>query len=331
MDAGRYSGETVLVTGAQGFLGGWLAERLLDAGARVVVPRRDTPSDSRFRTEAIEERCDVVQADITDYDAVLRLLNEYEVRVVFHLAAQTIVGKANRSPVSTWESNVRGTYTLLEACRTATSVGTPLERIVVASSDKAYGDQERLPYTEDQPLLARFPYDVSKACADYIARSYAVTYELPIAVSRLANIYGGGDMNFSRVVPDTARALVNGKRPVVRSDGSPERDYIYVEDAVDGYLALAQSLDRRELWGSAWNVGSGEAIPVLKVVETLIRVSGKDVEPDIQGKGVPEGEIDRQVLDATRAREELGWEQRFDLESGLREAWRWYEQALSKA
>ena len=330
MDAGRYSGEAVLVTGAQGFLGGWMAERLLDAGARVVVPRRDVPADSRFRAEGIEDRCDVVLADITDYSAMLRILNEYEVRAVFHLAAQTIVGKANRSPLSTWDSNVRGTYVLLEACRSAAAVAAPIERIVVASSDKAYGDQDELPYHEGTPLRARYPYDVSKACTDFIARSYAATYDLPVAVSRLANIYGGGDMNFSRVIPDTARALATGKRPVVRSDGSPERDYIYVEDAVDAYLALAESLDRRELWGRAWNVGSGTAVPVIEVVRTLIRVSGKDVEPDVQGKGVPQGEIDRQVLDATLAREELGWEQRLDLESGLRETWRWYERKLSQ-
>jgi CDP-glucose 4,6-dehydratase len=330
VDARRYSGEAVLVTGAGGFLGSWIAERLVDAGARVVVPRRDVPADSRFHTEGIEDRCDVVLADLTDYTAALRILNEHEVRVVFHLAAQTIVGKANRSPLSTWEANVRGTYTLLEACRSAAAVSAPLDRIVVASSDKAYGDQPELPYREEMPLLARYPYDVSKACTDLIARSYAVTYELPIAVSRLANIYGGGDMNFSRVVPDTARALVAGQRPVVRSDGSPERDYIYVEDAVDAYLALAGSLDRRELWGRAWNIGSGVGVPVLEVVNTLIRVSGKDLEPDIQGKGTPAGEIDRQVLDATAAREELGWEQRFDLETGLAEAWRWYERRLTE-
>jgi CDP-glucose 4,6-dehydratase len=331
VDARRYSGQAVLVTGAGGFLGGWLSERLLDAGARVVAFRRDAPADSRFHVEGIEERCDVVHADLTDYGSVLRVLNEYEVGVVFHLAAQTIVGKANRSPLSTWETNVRGTYTLLEACRSAMAVDAPLERIVVASSDKAYGDQEELPYREHTPLLARYPYDVSKACTDLIARSYAVTYELPIAVSRLANIYGGGDVNFSRVVPDTARYLAAGERPVVRSDGSPERDYIYVEDAVDAYLALAGSLDRRELWGRAWNVGSGVAVPVLDVVNTLIRVSGQDLEPDIQGKGTPAGEIDRQVLDATAAREELGWEQRFDLDTGLGEAWRWYERWLADA
>jgi CDP-glucose 4,6-dehydratase len=329
VDARRYSGQSVLVTGAQGFVGAWLAERLLDAGARVVVPQRDIPSDSRFRAEGIERRCELVMADLTDYDAVLRVLNEYDVRSVFHLAAQTIVGIANRSPLSTWDSNVRGTYTLLEACRGAAAVATPVEQIVVASSDKAYGDQKELPYREDTPLLARYPYDVSKACTDLIARSYAVTYDLPVAVSRLANVYGGGDMNFSRLVPDTARSLVEGNAPVIRSDGSPERDWLYVEDAVDAYLRIAESLDRPELGGRAWNAGSGTAVSVLDLVRTLSEASGRALEPDVQGDGVPDGEIDRQVLDATAIREQLGWEPVFDLQSGLRETWRWYETRLS--
>ncbi len=329
MDAQRYSGQSVLVTGAQGFVGAWLAERLLDAGARVVVPQRDIPSDSRFRVEGIEKGCELVMADLTDYGAVLRVLNEYDVVAVFHLAAQTIVGIANRSPLSTWESNVRGTYTLLEACRGAAAVATPVEQIVVASSDKAYGDQEELPYREDTPLLARYPYDVSKACADLIARSYAATYRLPVAIGRLANVYGGGDTNFSRLVPQTAKALAEHKRPVVRSDGTSERDWIYVQDAVDAYLHLAGSLDRPEWWGRAWNAGSGEAVSVLELVNTLSRVAGRDTEPDVQGDGAPAGEIDRQVLDATAIGEELGWKPRFDLEDGLGETWPWYERRLT--
>jgi CDP-glucose 4,6-dehydratase len=329
VDASDYSGQAVLVTGAQGFVGCWLAERLLDAGASVVVPRRDAPSGSRFRLEGIEQRCDVVLADLTDYNAVLRMLNEYEVHAVFHLAAQTIVGKAARAPLSTWESNVRGTYTLLEACREAATVAAPVERIVVASSDKAYGDHGDLPYREDLPLQSSYPYDVSKACTDMIARSYAVTYRLPVAVTRFANIYGGGDLNWSRIVPDSARALAQGKRPVIRSDGRPERDYLYVRDAVDAYLAVAASLDRDELYGRAWNAGWGEPRSVLEIVQRLIAVSGRDVEPDIQGKGTPKGEIDRQVLDATAIREELGWVPSVDLDRGLRETWEWYERHLN--
>ncbi len=329
MTEGRYSGQSVLVTGAEGFIGSWIAERLLEEGARVVVPRRDVHPDSRFALDRIDERCHLVQADIVDYQALQRILNEHEVRVVFHLAAQTIVGTANRSPLSTFDTNVRGTYLLLEACRTTGVVGDPVERIVVASSDKAYGPQEELPYREESPLLATYPYDVSKACTDMMARSYAATYELPVAVTRLANVYGGGDFNWSRIVPDSARALARGDRPVIRSDGTPERDYLYVEDAVDAYLAVADSLDRPDSRGRAWNVGRGEPVSVLDLVRRLIAVSGEDVEPEIKGTGIPPGEIPRQYLDSTALREELGWTPRWDLDAGLQQTWGWYARQLA--
>lgn len=320
------SGSAVLITGAQGFVGSWLAQRLLDDGATVVVPRRDVEPESRFRTEGIEQRCVIAQCDITDYESLLRLLNEHDVGTVFHLAAQTLVGVANRGPLSTWESNVRGTWTLLEACRAHGVVSGAVERVVVASSDKAYGDQDELPYREDLPLRARFPYDVSKACTDMIARSYATTYGLPVAVTRLANVYGPGDLNWSRIVPDTARALARGARPVIRSDGTPERDYLYVEDAVDAYLAVADSLDRPELLGRAWNAGVDRPVSVLELVKALTTVSGRDVEPDVQGAGTPHGEIDRQCLDSTAIRTELGWEPRWGLDHGLRVSWDWYRE-----
>jgi CDP-glucose 4,6-dehydratase len=296
-----------------------------------VVVRRDVPELSHFRIAGIEERCNLVDADIVDYESMLRTINEHGIRTVFHLAAQTIVGTANRSPLSTFESNIRGTWTLLEACRATGVVGDPVERIVVASSDKAYGRHEQLPYREDFPLLPTWPYDVSKACADILARSYAATWDLPVAVTRLANVYGGGDFNLSRIVPDTACALARGDRPVVRSDGSPERDYLYVEDAVSAYLAIADSLRLPENHGRAWNAGTGEPVPVIEVVRKLIAASGRDVEPDIQGSGTPHGEIDRQFLDSTAIREELGWAPTWDLDSGLAEAYRWYEEhAASK-
>jgi CDP-glucose 4,6-dehydratase len=312
------------VTGAQGFVGSWLAESLLEAGARVVVPRRDVEPESRFRTDGIEDRCAIALADMLDHESLLRILNEHEVTAVFHLAAQTIVGTANRSPLSTFEANVRGSYNLLEACRV---LGT-LDAVVVASSDKAYGRHEELPYREDSPLQPTYPYDVSKACTDLIARSYAATYGLPVAVTRLANVYGGGDVNWSRIVPDTARALVRGERPVIRSDGSPERDYLYVEDAVGAYLAIADSLGRKELRGRAWNAGWGRPHSVFEVVNGLIEASGRDVEPDIRGEGVPAGEIDRQYLDSTAMDEELGWRPSVDLEEGLRRSWAWYSERL---
>jgi CDP-glucose 4,6-dehydratase len=291
----------------------------------VVALRRDVEPESRFRSEGIEERCTVALADLTDGDALVRVLNEHEVGEVFHVAAQTIVGTANRSPLGTWEANVRGTYTLLEACRSLGNV----RRVVVASSDKAYGDHDELPYREDFALRPRHPYDVSKACTDLIARCYAHSYDLRVAVTRLANVYGPGDLNWSRIVPDTARALVRGERPVVRSDGTPERDYLYVEDAVDAYLAIAASLDRPELSGRAWNAGWGKPVRVLDVVRTLISVSGRSLEPDIRGQGTPPGEIGRQYLDSSALRDELGWEPKWDLERGLRASWEWYERHLA--
>lgn len=321
----------VLVTGAQGFIGSWLVSKLVDEGADVVVLRRDIPAESRFAVENLEERCDVVLGDLTDYESLVRALNEYDVRSVFHLGAQAIVGRANRSPLSTWETNIRGTYLLLEACRAVGVVGDPIERIVVASSDKAYGSHEELPYSEGFALQPQYPYDVSKAATDMIARSYAVTYGLPVAVTRLANVFGGGDFNFSRLIPDTARALVRGERPVIRSDGKMERDYIYAPDAVDAYLAVAGSLDDPANHGRAWNAGAGRPYPVLEVVERLIAASGREAEPDIQGEGTPHGEIDRQYLDSTQIREELGWEPRWALDDGLRETWAWYEQHLDRS
>lgn len=314
----------VLVTGAQGFVGSWLAERLLGEGARVVALMRDAEPETRFLTDGLAARCTQVRADLVDYASLVRVLNEHGVRAVFHLAAQTIVATANRSPLSTFETNIRGTYTLLEACRAIGAAGDPVERIVVASSDKAYGSHDELPYREELPLQPLYPYDVSKAAADLIARSYAATYGMPIAVTRLANVYGGGDPNESRIVPDTIRALMDGNQPVIRSDGSPERDYLYIEDAIDAYLAIAESLDDRANWGRAWNAGTGKPVSVREVVARLIAAAGKDVEPDIRGDGVPAGEIDRQFLDSSALTSELGWSPRWDLDRGLAATWAWY-------
>lgn len=320
----------VLVTGAQGFLGSWIASRLLDEGAKVVTLLRDVEPEARFNTAGIADRCVQVRADLIDYDALTRALNEHEIRAVFHLAAQTIVGTANRSPLSTYETNIKGTYSLMEACRAMSVTSTAVERVVVASSDKAYGRHEQLPYKEDFPLQPQYPYDVSKAATDMIARSYAVTYNMPVAVTRLANLYGGGDLNGSRVVPDTIRSLLDGKRPVIRSDGSPERDYLYVEDAVGAYLAISDSLDDRDNWGRAWNAGWGQPVSVREMVDRLIKVSGVDVEPDVQGEGTPHGEIDRQFLDSTAIKSELGWEPQWSLDDGLAATWNWYREDESR-
>jgi CDP-glucose 4,6-dehydratase len=317
------------VTGGQGFVGCWLAERLLEEGGHVIVPCRDVDPMSRFRIEGIEKRCSVPHADVTDYEAILALLREHDVDAVFHLAAQPIVGVARRSPLSTFESNIRGTYTVLDACRARQIEGDPLKRIVVASTDHAYGAHGRLPYREDFPLQPRFPYDVSKGCTDMIARCYARSYEMPIGVTRLANVYGGGDRNWSRIVPDTARALVHGRPPVIRSDGTPERDYLYVEDAVEVYLRVAESLDDPAMHGRAWNAGWDRPVSVLELVRRMIGAAGADVEPDIRGEGTPPGEVTRQFLDSTALRSELGWAPRWDLDAGLRTAYAWYQGYLS--
>ena len=321
----------MLVTGGAGFLGTWLVQRLIAEGASVTVLQRDIDPTGRFATEGVAEQCTVVHADVSDYDAVLATLNEHEPDTIFHLAAQAIVGIANRSPLSTFESNIRGTYALLEACRARGVLGEAPARIVVASTDHAYGGHKNLPYREDYALVPRFPYDVSKACADMIARCYATRYEMPVAVTRLANLYGGGDRNWSRIVPDTARALIEGRRPVIRSDGTPERDFLYVEDAVDVYLAIAASLDDPAYHGRAWNAGWGVGVPMLDLVRRTIAAAGQSVEPDIRGKGKPHAEIDSQYLDATAIRTELGWEPRTDLDAGLAKAYAWYADHLSSA
>ena len=313
------------MTGAQGFVGSWLAERLLADGARVVVPRRDARAGSRFRDEGIEDRCDVVDADVTDYEALVRLLHEYRVRTVFHLAGQSVTEVAARSPLSTWESNVRGTYTLLEACRAAREVGEEIERVVVASSLLAYGGEP--PWREDALLEPSGPYGASKAAGDLVARTYARSFDLPVAVARLAHVYGGGDLEFSRLVPGACRALVEGERPVLRSDGTPVCEFVYAEDAVDAYLAIARSLDDPANRGRAWNAGGGEPLPVGEIVARVVRAAGADLEPDVRGSGGP-GAAARQELDSSAIRAELGWEPTWDLDRGLAATYDWYRAHL---
>ena len=315
------SGRSVLVTGAYGLLGSWLVRALLSGGARVVAIRRDEPAISGLALLGLADQVDVVRGDICDRDLIPRTLNEYDVDSVFHLAAQTLVGTASRAPLSTFETNIRGTWLLLEACR---SHG--VESVIVASSDKAYGIQSELPYREHQPLAARYPYDVSKAAADMLARSYWHTFGLPVAVTRFANLYGGADTNRSRLIPEAVCAALAGTAPVVRSDGSPERDFLYVEDAVAAYLALWGALRRGEGRGEAFNAGGGKPHRVLDVVELIIRLAGRHIEPDVRGRGTPANEIDRQWVDADKLHELTGWRPLVTLEEGLRRTIDWYRE-----
>ena len=319
-----WSERPVLVTGATGLLGSWLTRALLDRGAQVVALVRDwVPENELFRSGSLD-RVTVVRGDVCDQPTLERALGEYEVNTVFHLAAQTIVGIANRNPVSTFESNIRGTWSVLEACRRSPAV----RQIVVASSDKAYGTHDELPYAESAPLQGRHPYDVSKSCTDLIAQSYAHTYGLPVCVTRCGNLYGGGDLNWNRIVPGTIRSALRGQRPVIRSDGSYVRDYFYVEDGALAYLQLAEQLaDRRELAGEAFNFSNEIQMTVRELAHLILRLMGSEyLQLDVRGEA--SNEILHQYLDAAKAREVLGWQPTYSLDEGLRRTVRWYQEYL---
>jgi CDP-glucose 4,6-dehydratase len=324
-------GRSVFVTGAYGMLGAWLVRALLDRGAAVTVLRRDEVPASMLALDGLEARCTVVRGDLLTPGLLERAIGEHECDTVFHLAAQTIVGTANRSPVPTFEANIRGTWLLMDACRTQN-----VRRVVVAASDKAYGAHDELPYREEFALQPTFPYDVSKAATDLIARSYWHTYGVPVAVTRLANIYGGGDLNRSRLLPEAIAAVLRGRAPVIRSDGSPERDFLYVEDAADAYLAICDALDADEdaapgttkARGEAFNAGGGRPHSVRSVIDAVVRVSGHDLQPDVRGTGTPSGEIDRQYVDSTKLQGRTGWTARVDLDEGIARTITWYREHL---
>jgi len=313
----------VFVTGATGLLGSWLVRDLVTAGADVVCLVRDWVPDSETVRSGLLARVTVVRGDVCDVGCVERALGEYEIDTVFHLAAQTIVGIANRNPLSTFESNIAGTWVLLEACRRSPKVRS----VVVASSDKAYGTQSELPYTEDAPLEGRHPYDASKSCADIIAQSYAHTYGLPVAITRCGNFYGGGDLNWNRLVPGTIRSILRGERPVVRSDGLYVRDYFYVEDGALAYMHLAQQLAARpQLAGRAYNFSNETQVTVIDLVDRITALLGSNLAPDIRNEA--SNEIRHQYLSARRAREELAWTPSFDLDRGLGRTIDWYREFL---
>jgi CDP-glucose 4,6-dehydratase len=313
----------VLVTGATGLIGGWLVRRLIAAGADVVGLVRDWVPQAELVRGRLVEAVTVVRGDVRDQSALERALGEYEIDTVIHLAAQTIVGIANRNPVSTFETNVAGTWSLLEACRRSPAV----KQIVVASSDKAYGEHETLPYTEDAPLQGRHPYDASKSCADLIAQTYAHTYALPVAVTRCGNFYGGGDLNWNRIVPGTIRSVLRGHRPVIRSDGEYVRDYFYAEDGALANMVLAERLAANpDLRGEAFNFSNEIQVTVIDLVRRILALMNSDLAPDIRGEAT--NEIRHQYLSAEKARRALDWRSLFTLEEGLRRTIDWSKNFL---
>ena len=314
----------VFVTGASGLLGGWLVRSLLTAGADVVCLVRDWVPQSEIIRSHLIDQIKVVRGDVRDQELMERILGEYEISTVFHLAAQTIVTIANRNPVSTFELNIGGTWTLLEACRRSPKV----EQIVVASSDKAYGDQESLPYSENSPLQGQHPYDVSKSCADLIAHAYAVTYGLPVVITRCGNFYGGGDLNWNRLVPGTIRSILRGSPPTIRSDGSLVRDYFYVEDGAAAYMLLAEKLaENPSFIGEAFNFSNELQLPVLDLVNLISKKMGSNLDPIILSDVT--NEIPHQYLSAQKARQILGWKPLFSLEQGIEQTIDWYKEYLS--
>jgi CDP-glucose 4,6-dehydratase len=320
-----WSGRKVLVTGATGLVGAWLVARLLERRANVVALVLDADPQSELMRSGNVRRISVVNGPLEDLDALERAIAIHAVDTVFHLGAQAIVGAAMAAPWITLEANVRGTYNLLEACRRQAGL---VRCIVVASSDKAYGSSETLPYREDHPLVGTHPYDVSKSCADLLARAYHVSYGLPLAIARCGNIFGGGDLNWSRVVPGTIRSWSRGEAPIIRSDGTFVRDYFYVRDAADAYLALAEGIAHPEVTGQAFNFSLEQPMSVLEMVEAVRQAMGCDgPEPEIQNTA--RGEIRAQYLDASRARSVLGWSPGYTLEQGLEETVDWYRRYLA--
>jgi CDP-glucose 4,6-dehydratase len=309
-----------LVTGATGLLGGWLVPRLVAAGADVVCLVRDWVPQRELISRGYLDRVKVVRGEVQDQALMERVLGEYEIDTVFHLAAQTIVGIAQRNPVSTFASNIGGTWTVLEACRRSPAV----RQIILASSDKAYGDHNGRRYTEDQPLRGRHPYDVSKSCADLIAQSYAESYNLPVAITRCGNFFGGGDLNWNRLVPGSIRSVLQGQRPVIRSDGSFVRDYLYVEDGAAAYMLLAEKLSKNhELRGQAFNFAHDITLTVKDLVHRILLLMGSQLSPEVRNEA--SHEIRFQALDASKARETLEWMPLYSLDAGLQTTITWYE------
>ncbi len=309
----------VFVTGCTGLLGSWLTKSLVENGANVVGLIRDSVPRSNLKWSGFDDKIITVRGDIEDYFLLERTINEYEIDAIFHLAAQTIVTIANRNPISTFKANIEGTWNLLEASRRAPLV----KRIVVASSDKAYGEKLKLPYDEDTPLEGRHPYDVSKSCADLICRAYYETYDLPVCVTRCGNFYGGGDLNFNRIVPGTIRSILSKERPIIRSDGTFLRDYFYIKDGAEAYLLLAKRMDDRKIHGEAFNFSTERPLSVIEIVNKILEAMGSDLMPSILNQTT--NEIKDQYLSAQKARNLLNWRPLYTLDEGVKETISWYE------
>lgn len=324
---GYWRDKRVFVTGATGIVGSWLTEALVKQGAYIVALVHDWDPQSDLIRNGIIEQLHVVTGALEDYATLERAINEHEVDTVFHLGAQPIVTVANRSPLPTFETNIRGSYNLLEACRVH---GDMIKRLVVASSDKAYGESDVLPYTESMPPLGRHPYDVSKSCTDLLAQAYWYTYQLPVGVARCGNIYGGKDLNWSRIVPGTIQCILESTSPIIRSDGTFIRDYVYVEDAVGAYIDLAQALDRPEIHGEAFNFSSESHVSVIEIVNRVLHLMDReDLEPVVLNE--VRAEIKDQYLSSAKARKLLKWEAKYTLDEGLRETIEWYRKFLGES
>lgn len=319
-----WNNKNVFITGGTGFLGSYLVKKLVNYGANVTILVRDyIPQSNIYRGEEYK-KVNVVHGTLEDYLLIERTLGEYEIDTVFHLAAQAIVGVANRNPLGTFKSNIEGTWNILEAARKSPLI----KRVIVASSDKAYGDQEKLPYDENMPLQGKHPYDVSKSCADLIAQTYYETYKLPVCITRCGNLYGGGDLNFNRIIPQSIQSILNNKAPVIRSDGSFIRDYFYIEDAVDAYINLAEKVVELNLGGQAFNFSNEIQLTVLELVNKILKIMGSSMKPIILNQG--SNEIIHQYLSAKKARTVLGWSPNYTIDEGLSKTIEWYKDFLKK-
>jgi CDP-glucose 4,6-dehydratase len=324
MSQNNWLNKNIFITGCTGLLGSWLTEELINLGANIIGLQRDQVPQARIYREGIIDKITVIPGNLEDYNVIERALNEYEIEVVFHLAAQAIVPIANNNPLSTFESNIRGTWVLLEACRRNKQV----RKIIMASSDKAYGDHKILPYKEDMPLQGKNPYDVSKSCADLISQMYFHHYTLPVCVTRCGNLFGGGDLNFNRIVPGTIRSVFYSERPLIRSNGKYVRDYFYVKDAAKAYIHLVEKMDDSTIVGQAFNFGNDTPMTVLEITNEILSLMGcPDLEPIILNQA--KGEILEQYLSAKKAKEILGWKPKFSVRDGLTETIKWYRDYLT--